>query len=264
MQLNLERAAEHFCVITGGIPTFGWRMRSIGSSAASGGDRYWLRVVSELSQWACGRAWTGNADANAIGGIAKPQLVGVTEWDEGSWRRQRAELLTLLPGSPAAPSADLTEPLALSPLWWRQLKASLQRLRTFPTERVSIASEAASRRLREAFGIQETQFRVETVHGDLHWQNVLTPRFALIDWELWGRGQVHTDVASLLLHSLRIPSVFDRVAEMFAAELGSEDGRLAQLVVGARLLSRIRGGDFPELAHPLRKHLARLGATPLG
>ena len=43
--------------------------------------------------------------------------------------------------------------------------------------------------------------------------------------------------------------------DTFADQLNTHAGRTVQLAVAARLLSRIDGGDFPELADPIRAHV---------
>ncbi|WP_146134754.1 phosphotransferase [Actinopolyspora mortivallis] len=45
----------------------------------------------------------------------------------------------------------------------------------------------------------------ETVHGDLHWANLLRPELGLLDWSLWGRGPAGTDAATLYCYSLLAP-----------------------------------------------------------
>lgn len=42
--------------------------------------------------------------------------------------------------------------------------------------------------------------------------------------------------------------------DLFAETLDTPAGRLAQLHVLARLLRRIDGGDYPDLAEPLHRH----------
>ncbi|MGH3832986.1 MAG: phosphotransferase [Pseudonocardiaceae bacterium] len=37
----------------------------------------------------------------------------------------------------------------------------------------------------------------QTVHGDLHWGNLLQPRLGILDWETWGQGPAGTDIATL-------------------------------------------------------------------
>jgi hypothetical protein len=261
MRLNLQRAADHFGLNVTGQPVFGWRLRSIGATASTTDwQPRWLRVVSEFPQWASGTTWTGNLDANAITDLPKPRVMDVHEWDEQNWRHQRAEVLTLLPGAPVAATSHLTEHVRLQPDWWQALRQAIDTTRATPTQRTNCDAATLARRSGNAYGMELTTQAWETVHGDLHWQNLLAPEFGLLDWELWGTGPAGTDAATLLLHSLLVPDVYDRVYQTFADQLDSDSGRIAQLSAGARLLSRIRGGDFPELERPLRRHLRRIGA----
>ncbi len=261
MNLNLQRAASHFGLRITGEPVFGWRLRTIGATAAAREGPRWLRVVSEFPQWAQGDTWCGNLDANVIGGISKPQVLAVHEWSEQDWRHQRAEVLTLLPGAPVSSTSHLTERVTLQPEWWDALRQTIDAVRDVSTDRTNNDAAALARRTREIYGVEITARDWETVHGDLHWQNLLSPSFGLLDWELWGTGPAGSDAATLLLYTLAVPDIFERVHETFADQLDCEGGRIAQLVVGARLLSRIRGGDFAELEQPLRNHLRGLGVS---
>lgn len=262
MRLNLNRAASHFGLVVAREPVFGWRLRSIGAEAAGPEGRCWLRVVSERPQWAGGHAWTGNADANLLSGIPKPRLLGVHEWAEGDWRTQRAEVLTLLPGKRCA-SADTGPPdHALPDEWWRDLRAALARLAATPTQRVHADQEKVTGRVREAFGsgVAVTIEQWETVHGDLHWANLLDP-LGILDWELWGRGPRGTDAATLYCYSLASPNLARQVRDSFPV-LGTPDGRRAQFCVAARLLRRAKLGDHPQLVEPLRRHVRELLSHP--
>jgi len=108
-----------------------------------------------------------------------------------------------------------------------------------------------SERTRDAFGAELHVGQWETVHGDLHWENLLAPQLGLLDWELGGRGPAGTDAATLLLHSLLVPTVAKRVHATFGDLLDTDAGQTAQLAVAARLLSRIAGGDYAELTELL-------------
>lgn len=263
MRLNLDRAAEHFDLRITGRPVLGWRLRSIGATVTAGDQPRWLRVVSDFPQWAHGETWTGNLDANTVTGIAKPRLLDVYEWDEQDWRRQRAEVLTLLPGDPVAPTSHLSEAVHQPDSWWGQLRQTIDTLRTVPTTRTNCTPDTLARRTQETYGTALSTPRWETIHGDLHWQNLLTPQFGLLDWELWGSGPAGTDAATLLLYSLAVPEVFGRVYETFADQLDTDAGRTAQLWAAARLLKRIQGGDHPELEAPLRTYLKHIGVPSL-
>lgn len=261
MRLNLDRAAAHFALTVTGEPVYGWRLRTIGAPATGpDGDR-WLRVATEFPQWAHGHSWTGNFEANAVLGIAKPRVVGTYEWEEQDWRVQRAEALTLLPGDAISPTNQLTTAVDLPDAWWTELRGSIDRLRASTTRRLHSTAQRVADRTRGVYGTALDVPAWETVHGDLHWENLLAPEFGLVDWELWGRGPAGTDAATLLLYSLLVPAVAERVHDTFADQLDTEAGRVTQLVVAARLLSRIADGDFPALADPIRAHVRGLGAT---
>lgn len=255
---NLEAAARHFGLTVTGAPVFGWRLRSIGARAEGSQGVRWLRVVSQEPEWAQGEHWTGTLDANAITGVPKPRVLDVHEWREG--RIQRAEVMTLMPGAPCSPTDALQSDPDLTAEWWSQLRRSTDVLAAAGTERRNADQAKVSQRITERFGdnVDTTVAEWETVHGDLHWSNLLGPDFALLDWELWGRGPAGTDAATLLCYSLLVPAVADRVRALFADKLDSTPGRVAQMFVVARLLRRADGGDHPELREPLERHSAQL------
>lgn len=260
MRENLSDAAEHFNVTIVGEPVFGWRLRSISAPVhAPDGDR-WLRVVSEQVQWAEGDWWTGNTDANAITGISKPRVLDVMEWEIPGVRRQRAELMTRMRGHLCSATDAITADLDLPTAWWDELRRSYNVLAATPTSRTNKDQTRVNERAREAFGdtTDLPVHRWETVHGDLHWNNLLQPRFGLLDWELWGTGPAGTDPATLYLYSLLVPTMSRTVHTVFRDVLDSPHGKVAQLHVTARLLLRLRMGDHPELEQPLREHTRRL------
>lgn len=261
MRDNLDRAAHHFGLTVIGEPVFGWRLRSISAPATGTDGERWLRVVSQEPEWASGDHWTGTVDANAITGIRKPRVLDVYEWTDG--RRQRAEVMTLLPGEPCSPTDALRAEIRLSPQWWADLSSAVTTLAATPTGRVNADQTKVTRRIRQRLGdaVDTTVTTWATVHGDLHWSNLIRPRFGLLDWELWGTGPAGTDEATLYCYSLLVPTVAKQVRNLFAETLDTPSGRLAQLDVIARLLGRIDGGDYPDLAEPLRKHANSLVAA---
>jgi hypothetical protein len=261
MRGNLGHAATHFGLTLTGEPVFGWRLRTIGSRAHGADKPRWLRVVSEFPEWANGDTWTGNTDANTLTGIPKPRVLGVVEWNEQNWRRQRAEVMALLPGRAISPTNQLHAAVDLPEDWWAELRRSIDVLRGTPTDRMYTSQARVSERAVATFGEDLPIQQWETVHGDLHWENLLAPRFGLLDWEMWGRGPAGTDAATLLLYSLLVPEIAKRVHHTFADLLDTPHGRQAQLAVAGRLLSRIAGGDYPDLAEPLYRHVHDLGAT---
>ncbi|MPZ84047.1 MAG: aminoglycoside phosphotransferase [Actinophytocola sp.] len=254
MRDNLDHAAHHFDLTVTGEPVFGWRLRSVSApTVGTGGDR-WLRVVSQEPEWATGAHWTGTVDADAISGIRKPRVLDVYEWTDG--RCQRAEVMTHLSGEPCSPTDVLRDRPDLTAHWWADLDGALATLTATPTHRVNADQEKVTWRIRERFGddVDTTVTQWATVHGDLHWSNLLRPRFGLLDWELWGTGPAGIDEATLYCYSLLVPTIADQVHTSFARTLDTPAGRLAQLYVLARLLSRIDGGDYPDLAEPLHRH----------
>ncbi len=163
--------------------------------------------------------------ANTITGIPKPRALDVLELDEQSWRQQRAEVATLLPGTAISPTNQLRAAVDLPDTWWAELRRSIDTLRAIPTSRVYIDQARISERTRDAFGAELHVGQWETVHGDLHWENLLAPQLGLLDWELWGRGPAGTDAATLLLHSLLVAPVTKRVHATFADLLDTEPSR---------------------------------------
>ncbi|MGW3467300.1 aminoglycoside phosphotransferase [Saccharopolyspora sp. NPDC000995] len=253
MRCNLAHAAERFRVAVAGEPVFGWRLRSIGAPVDSSDGRRWLRVLSDQVQWAEGDWWTGNADANTITGIRKPRVLDVVEWEVPEVRRQRAELMTYVAGQRCSDTDALRAEVELPSEWWAELRRSLDVIRSTPTARVRKEGAEIRQSVLDRFGLSIEVQEWETVHGDLHWANLLQPEFGLLDWEHWGRGPVDADAASLYCYSLLAPRTAATVWATFADVLDTPAGTTALLYVAARLLHRVDMGDHPELTAPLRR-----------
>jgi len=253
MHENLSHAADHFGLTVAGQARLGWLDRSISAPVRAASRQLWLRVVSEDKQWTGGDFWTGNLDANVFANLPKPQVLDVYEWEE--WRQQRAELMTLAPGSPCSPTGTLRHALDLPDQWWTELRRTIEAIAATPTDRVNADQALVTGRIQQHFGnsVNPVVRQWETVHGDLHWANLMGPDFGLLDWELWGRGPVGTDAATLFCYSLLVPDTAERVHDTFADVLNADDGQLALFYVAARLLHRLDKGDHPDLAVPLRK-----------
>lgn len=258
MRGNLTRAAEHFDLTVTGDPVFGWRLRSISAPVVSPEGERWLRVVSQEPEWASGDHWTGTVDANMITGIRKPRVLDVFEWSDG--RRQRAEIMTRLRGETCSPTDALRTEIELPSQWWDDLRGSLAAVAATPTRRVNADQAKITGRIHQRFGdaVDPTVTEWATVHGDVHWSNLFAPEFGLVDWELWGIGPAGADAATLLCYSLLVPTIAERVHELFADRLDTPTGRIAQLNVAARLFNRIDGGDYPDLTEPLDRHVRGL------
>lgn len=251
MRDNLARAAGALGVTIVGRPLFGWLDRSISAAVREGDTERWLRVVSEDRKWIHLDFWTGNQDANAITGVPKPVVVGSVEWDDH--RRQRAELMTRLPGEPCSSTDVLRDDTPPPRSWWSQLRQALGALSRTSTSRVNVDQDKVTQRVHAAIGehVDLTVEHWQTVHGDLHWANLFQPRLGIADWEHWGRAPAGIDAATLYCYSLLAPATARVVHEVFADTLDSPSGRTAQLYVIARLLHRVRLGEHPDLAEPL-------------
>jgi hypothetical protein len=185
--------------------------------------------------------------------LPKPQVLDVYECEE--WRQQRAELMTLTPGSSSSPTDTLRHAIELPDRWWTELRTTIEVIAVTPTDRVNADQALVTGRIQQYLGnsVNPLVRYWETVHGDLHWANLMGPDFGLLDWELWGRGPVGTDAATLFCYSLLVPDTAERVRDTFADVLDTDAGQLALLYVAARLLHRVDKGDHPDLAAPLRK-----------
>jgi hypothetical protein len=242
-----------------GEPAIGWRGRSVGCRVASDTGERWLRVVCEPGEWASGPAWTGNVDANDIVGVVRPRTLDVAEWNVDA-RRARAELMVLAPGAVASSEIVIRDQVKLEGDWWASLRASLDALAAFPTDRVCLDADLLRMRVLAAFGVEVDLATVtwSTAHGDLHWANLTAPQFALLDWESWGRAPAGYDAATLYCASLLQPDLAERVATTFADLLDSPSGRIARLAAAAKLLRLVEYGDHPDLAPVLHRQMRAL------
>ncbi|MFC3894489.1 aminoglycoside phosphotransferase [Lentzea rhizosphaerae] len=227
MHENLAHAARHFRLAVTGPPKLGWMDRSIGAPVEG---PLWLRVVSEERQWVGDTLWTGNLAANVFATLRKPRVLDIYEWED--WRQQRAELMTLMPGSPCS----VTEALRMPDEWWIDLRRTTDVIAATPTDRVNTDQGEVSGRIQHHYGnsVNPTVHQWETAHGKLHWANLMAPDFGLLDWQQWGRAPAGTDAATLLCDSLVVPELAERVRDVFADVLDSDAGQLAQLHVAAR------------------------------
>lgn len=259
LQSILQKAATHFSVTLQGTPIFGWNDRTIGAKVYKGNVKYWLRVVTEQYYWAKGDWWVGNEAANQIKGILKPEVVDSWEWEQAE-KKCKAVLMTYIKGEVCSKTPELRIWVALPQQWWVALRDSLDMLARLPTNRIITTQEKVNHRLHIYYGdeVDTTITQWETAHGDMHWGNIFSPRFCLLDWEGWGLAPKGYDAATLYCYSLLVPNVAKQVYDTFADKLDTVDGIKAQLYVITRLIRRIDQGDASELAIPLRQHAAVL------
>jgi hypothetical protein len=256
---QLQLAADHFSLELYGPQVFGWRDRTVGSRAKSGGRTVWLRVSWASPQWADGSYWTGNQDAAGISGVPKPRILDMYDW-EGARYRNRAEVMTLVEDPPCSRTPELTHVVDLPDAWWHDLRAALDALATHETDRRVTDQQKVSRRLLAFYGTAaDPQVeRWTTAHGDLNWSNLTAPTLELLDWESFGVAPAGYDAATLYVLALNAPATARRLEEVFGDVLASPDGVRSQLHVIGRYLKRVEIGDFAEMADLWHAHARRL------
>lgn len=241
------------CVLDQGW-RWGWYDRSVSGRATLDEHEVWIRTVTEQSQWVDMLFWTGNLEANKIAGVPKPIVLDSVETrDEDRWFR--TEVMTLVDQAPASPTPAATTPPAVDAAWLDQLRTSVEALAAASTTREAKVQDDVTQQLREYFG-DRIDPHVEhwvTSHGDLHWANLTAPGLVILDWEQWGLAPAGYDIATLYCHSLLVPETAATIRHRFTHMLDSPDGRRAQLLAIARMLSRTRMGDYTDLVVPLHR-----------
>ena len=112
--------------------------------------------------------------------------------------------------------------------------------------------------LPEAAGTDLTVRCWESAHGGLHWANVATP-LCLADWNDWGVAPRGLDAATLHAYALARPEVAGRIRALFADLLEGQRGRVAHLVVCARIVrARTRDDVHARLAPRVREFVRTL------
>ncbi|GAA3735846.1 aminoglycoside phosphotransferase [Salinactinospora qingdaonensis] len=238
-----------------GEPVFGWRDRTIGALAIRRGEAVWLRATGEHREWTGDRMWTGNQDAAALTGVAKPTVLARSEWEEPPVVLA-AEVMTLAPEPVCSSTPELRKELDLPDAWWEQLADSLARIEAQPSARVSYSEKNFAYCLHVRFGPWvdlDVSLTWATSHCDLHWANLTAPGLTILDWETWGRAPQGIDAATLYCHSLLVPKTARKVYEVFRDTLDTPAGKLAQLSVIDHLLSRAADGEHPDLVLPLHR-----------
>ena len=233
---------------------WGWYDRSLSGRATRAEQKVWIRTVTEQSQWVDMLFWTGNFEANKIVGVPKPIVLDSVETrDEDRWFR--TEVMTLVDQAPASPTPAATTPPAIDDAWLNQLRTSLEVLAAASTTREAKVQDDVTQQLREYFGdrIDPQVEQWVTSHGDLHWANLTAPSLVILDWEQWGLAPYGYDIATLYCHSLLVPETAAAIRHRFTHILDSPDGRRAQLLAIARMLSRTRMGDYTDLVIPLHR-----------
>ncbi|ETA01583.1 hypothetical protein CcI6DRAFT_02921 [Frankia sp. CcI6] len=206
----------------------------------------WVRIEARPVSKVSGQGWNGAETVAALPGVAMPV------WRQGvSWAEPEAGLLwradetSYVVARPVKPGGILTVDPGLGDGWWSTLAGSLTALAAAATTRVvtlhtvPISQARVSATIGRVFGDQldTTLDRWVPAHADLNWANLTAPDCVLLDWEDWGLAPAGLDAANLLVNSLAIPALAERIRDTFAAELGSRTGRIVTLFLCADIVT---------------------------
>lgn len=265
MNAALARAAGEFGVSAGTGPAHrGWRGKRWGIPVTTGATPGWLKLSEQPRALDIKGLWSGPATAHDTlpPEVIRPALLDIADWTSGS-HYYRAELWQRLgPRCTTSSTSFLVAAPDLDEAWWTRLRASLDGLRTIATTRRAIRQrylDVAMRRQLQFAG-STTVAQWSPAHADLHWSNVTTPEFALVDWERWGLAPAGWDIAMLHVFSLLVPSVAREIRQRFAEEFADPGTVLAELGVIAWLLDTPSDEDIGPLAAAARLRAAELGA----
>ncbi|MYR47718.1 hypothetical protein GTY83_01100 [Streptomyces sp. SID4928] len=214
----------------------------------------------------CGITWDGTVRADALlpRAVPRPRVHDLLEWTDLA-HRYRAELSEYLP-RPALQSGGpvLTRDLHLPDSWWADLRAALTATATVPTSRQAVRQQWIDRHFHRLLGTPAVQVVSWTTgHGDLHVGNLLPPPLVLLDWEGFERMPTGFDVGLFHAYSLNAPATAARIRATFPDLLGTEKGRIGELVALAQLLQVSEGGGHPELTPSLAHRAEQLTGIPV-
>lgn len=240
--------------------TYGTQGATVGFPTNAG---TWVRVAWVPPEKVSIQAWTGGEIAAAIIGVKKPELYRSYRWADRDrsvvWRADEVELIN---SKAVHPTGIIDSQPDLPDGWWESLTSSLAALAEFQTRRVGMSQEHLTRRINQVFGEEGVDTEVHewtTAHADLHWGNVTAPDCYLLDWEDWGLGPRGLDAATLWGTSLLVPAAADRVQEVFADDLNSRSGLLAQLLFCSNVIRINSPKPTPSpLLEPARREAERL------
>lgn len=184
----LAEASKRLAVTLVGGRADGFGSKSAGAIVArSDGTRYWLKV-SGLVGRATDTFRDAEIESRGLPSLSKPTIVATTEWNDYGifWR---AVLMTLAP-SPAASLLPWCRAgsVRISGAWLAELRSALTTLRRVTSARRTFSPDQIAQMIVDQIGsdapVESNEWHVG--HGDLHWSNLTTPQFMLLDWEHWG------------------------------------------------------------------------------
>lgn len=238
--------------------TYGTQGATVGFPTNAG---TWVRVSWSARDRVHRQAWTGREAASAIVGVTMPELHRSYRWaDRGRsvvWRADEVELIT---SKAVHPTGIIGNAPDLPSAWWESLRSSLTALAEFPTQRVGMAQEHLTHRINQVFENVNTDVdELTTANTDIHWGNLTAPDCYLLDWEDWGLAPRGLDAATLWGHSLLVPAVADRIQKVFASDLGSRAGLLAQLLFCSNVIRLNSAKPDPSpLLEPAKREAERV------
>jgi hypothetical protein len=197
--------------------------------------------------------------------LPMPKVLNTFTWDvfdseEKAMRQARAHVFEYVEGAPVSPEPSIREAPDVDDSWWDDLRQA--------HDHISAAAWAgpgqSEKRVRrwvaaltgERFANTEIDWRPQ--HNDFHWQNLLSPKLAVVDWEGYSLAPVGSDAAQLLTYSLAHPPTAERVRDVFSDILSGESGKLAQVFASANVWTAIRNGFHTHLEEPIRDHVKKL------
>ncbi|MFI0915384.1 hypothetical protein [Streptomyces abikoensis] len=147
----------------------------------------------------------------------------------------RADEMTLVSSPAISQHADLPQDAELPERRWSDLHAALGSLADHGTSRVCVTQAHLPSRIREVYGdtLDTTITDWTCAHGDVGYANLCGPSLAILDWEEWGMAPVGWDAACLWSASLTVPTVADRVLDLFSDVLNTRSGQLSRLLLCA-------------------------------
>ena len=237
-----------------GDPSFGWNHKSIGSEVRTrSGGILWAKMFSAPRDKANGREWEGEKTASHWQVPWKPKVHYLHEFGE----EVRTQLIITDKVSGAIIGERqhwLASGSSVSDAFLIELREALRWLQGVSTDRVNTRFDLVRRRISErwSINIDYADCVWETIHGDLHWKNIAGPRLEIIDWEGWGIGLQHQDLAFLIALSSLDQVLESRIRRVFHGSVVARSLTLAELFVTAELLrtSEIHG-DHPDLVPAL-------------
>ena len=265
MNAALARATAEFGVSADTVSAHhGWRGQRWGIPVTRGATLGWLKLSEQTRALDITGLWSGPATAHDTlpPEVIRPALLDTADWTSGD-HYYRAELWQRLgPRCTTSSTTFLVAAPDLDEAWWARLRASLDSLRTVTTTRRAIRQRYLDVAMRRQlpFAVSTTVVRWSPAHADLHWSNVTTPEFALVDWERWGLAPAGWDIAMLHVFSLLVPSIAREIRQRFAEEFADPATVLAELGVIAWLLDTHSDEDIEALAAAARLRAAELGA----